>query len=275
MQTSNYSILLHYLHTRLAYCLKISVILRNEIRWFDLDVNSTGSLVSNLAAGATLVRSTLVERLSTIVQNVALTLTAFTIAFTLSWRLTLVTMATFPLLIGASLAEQLFQKGFGGDYTSSYSRTSSLAREAIINIRTVAALGAEDRILSQFTFELNQPGLDIRGLNLKSLRLKIGLVQQELALFSTTVYENIQYGEDGASEIEVIEAANAHEFIGRMPDSYQTQVGERGGQLSGGQKQRVGGNSWAILKDPTILLLDEATNAIDSDSEKVVQEALD
>ena len=118
---------------------------------------------------------------------------------------------------------------------------------------------------------------DIRSLNLRSLRLRIGLVQQEPALFSTTVYENIKYGKEEASEIEVMKAAraaNAHEFISRMPEGYRTQVGERGVQLSGGQKQRVA-IARAILKDPSILLLDEATSALDTVSERLVQEALD
>jgi ATP-binding cassette subfamily B (MDR/TAP) protein 1 len=102
-------------------------------------------------------------------------------------------------------------------------------------------------------------------------------VSQEPSLFACTIYENIQYGRDGATESEVIEAAkaaNAHTFISGLPNGYQTQVGERGVQLSGGQKQRVA-IARAVLKDPSILLLDEATSALDSQSEKVVQEALD
>lgn len=120
-------------------------------------------------------------------------------------------------------------------------------------------------------------GYDIKTLNLKSLRRKIGLVQQEPALFSTTIYENIKYGKENASEIEVMKAAraaNAHGFISRMPEGYQTHVGDRGLQLSGGQKQRVA-IARAILKDPSILLLDEATSALDISSERLVQEALD
>ncbi|XP_077246084.1 ABC transporter B family member 14-like [Tasmannia lanceolata] len=422
-------------------------ILHNEIGWFDLDENSSGSLVSTFAAHATLVRSALSDRLSIIVQNVSLTVTAFVIAFCLSWRMAAVLIATFPLLIGASLAEQLFLKGFGGDYTRAYSQSTAIVREAITNIRTVAAFNAQDRTAAQFAQELDRPnkqallrghisglgygltqllafcsytlglwyasqlvghkesnfddvmksfmmlmitalgvaetlalapdivkgtqalgsvlsilerktaidlndpksevvteirgdiefknvsfkypvrpdvavfkgldlqvsagtslaivgqsgsgkssvialimrfydpnsgailidGRDIRGLNLRSLRLKIGLVQQEPALFSTTIYENIQYGKEVASEIEIMKAAraaNAHGFISRMPDGYQTQVGERGVQLSGGQKQRVA-IARAILKDPTILLLDEATSALDMAYERVVQEALD
>ncbi|KAK9165116.1 hypothetical protein Scep_000307 [Stephania cephalantha] len=424
-----------------------SAMLRNEISWFDMDTNSTGSLISTLAADATLVRSALAERLSSIVQNIAITLSAFAIGYKLCWPLALVVTATFPLLIAASITEKLVMQGLGGDYSKAYSRAIALAHEAIINIQTVAAFGSEDMITNQFSSELsrsnkwallrghitaigfgmsqclaffsyalglwyssiliknhgykfgdamktflvliftansiadtlgvapdivkgtkalesvfrilerrtkiepNDPtsleltevkgnvelknvifrypsrpdvvvlddfnlkvmagtshaivghsgcgkssvialimrfyeptsgsvmidGLDIRSLNLKSTRLRIGLVQQEPVLFSTSVYDNILYGKDGASEIEIInaaKAANAHEFISRMPDGYHTQVGTQGAQLSGGQKQRVA-IARAILKDPTILLLDEATSALDTTSEKLVQEALD
>ncbi len=120
-------------------------------------------------------------------------------------------------------------------------------------------------------------GKDIKSVNLKSLRHHIALVQQEPALFATTIYENIVYGREGASEAEVYEAAkaaNAHNYISALPDGYQTQVGERGVQLSGGQKQRVA-IARAVLKNPAILLLDEATSALDAESESIVQEALD
>jgi len=120
-------------------------------------------------------------------------------------------------------------------------------------------------------------GKDIRKLKLKSLRKHIGLVQQEPALFATTIYDNILYGKDGATEAEVIEAAtlaNAHAFISSLPEGYQTKVGERGVQLSGGQKQRIA-IARAVLKDPAVLLLDEATSALDAESECVLQEALE
>ncbi|KAG0629087.1 hypothetical protein M758_1G075800 [Ceratodon purpureus] len=120
-------------------------------------------------------------------------------------------------------------------------------------------------------------GHDIKKLKLRSLRRHIALVQQEPALFATTIHENILYGRDGASDAEVVEAAkaaNAHNFICCLPDGYKTEVGERGLQLSGGQKQRVA-IARAVLKDPAILLLDEATSALDSQSEEIVQEALD
>ncbi|KAI3518024.1 hypothetical protein L1887_06363 [Cichorium endivia] len=159
----------HYFYTlmgeRLTTRVRLSMfsaMLTNEIGWFDMDENSTGSLVSKLAADATLVRSALADRLSTIVQNVALTVTAFVISFILSWRIAIVVVSTFPLLIGASITEQLFLKGFGGDYTTSYSRATSMAREAMANIRTVAAFGAEDRVSTQFAAELNRPGKQAR-----------------------------------------------------------------------------------------------------------------
>lgn len=120
-------------------------------------------------------------------------------------------------------------------------------------------------------------GKDIRRMNLKSLRLKIGLVQQEPALFAASIFENIAYGKEGATEAEVIEAArsaNVHAFVSGLPDGYKTPVGERGVQLSGGQKQRIA-IARAVLKDPTILLLDEATSALDAESECVLQEALE
>lgn len=447
-------LLQHYFYTlmgeRLTTRVRLrmfSAILSNEIGWFDMDENSTGSLMSKLAADATLVRSALADRLSTIVQNVALTVTSFVIALTLSWRIAAVIIATFPLLIGASIAEQQFLKGFGGNYAAAYYRATALAREAIVNIRTVAAFGAEERISIQFISELRGPnkqallrghisglgygltqlfafcsyalglwyasvlieqkssdfgdiiksfmvlivtafavaetlalapdivkgsqalgsvfdilhrktainsddptariaskirgdiefrnvnfqyparphiaildnlnlkisagkslavvgqsgsgkstvislvmrfydptsgmvlidGFDIKSYNLKSLRLCIGLVQQEPVLFSTTIYENIRYGNEKASEIEIMKAAkaaNAHGFVSRMPSGYHTQVGEKGVQLSGGQKQRVA-IARAILKDPSILLLDEATSALDAAAEMQVQEALD
>eukprot|EP00250_Pteridium_aquilinum_P013715 c21526_g1_i1 orf=740-4684(+) len=424
-----------------------SAILQNEVGWFDLDENNSSLLASQLATDTTLVRAAVADRLSTITQNMALTVTAFAIAFFLEWRVTLVIIATFPLLIGASVGEQLFLKGFGGNLGKAYGRASMVAGEAVSNIRTVAAFCAEEKVLELFTRELNVPkkqlwlrgqltgvgygisqccmycsyglalwyastlvkkqetnfgnvmkafmvliltafgvaetlamapdivkgsqalssvfaiidrrteidpddpdaevvtevkgavelrhivfsypsrpdahvfqdlslrvhagrslavvgpsgsgkssvialiarfydpqagvvfvdGKDIKKFNLRSLRQHIALVQQEPALFATSIYENIKYGADDATESDIIEAAkaaNAHNFICGLPQGYQTDVGERGLQLSGGQKQRVA-IARAVLKDPSILLLDEATSALDAESEKVVQDALD
>jgi ATP-binding cassette subfamily B protein len=120
-------------------------------------------------------------------------------------------------------------------------------------------------------------GHDVRTLDPRWLRAHIGTVAQEPILFSTTVAENIRYGRPGASDAEVEDAAraaNAHPFVTRFPESYQTLVGERGIQLSGGQKQRVA-IARALLKDPRLLVLDEATSALDAESEHLVREALE
>ncbi len=119
-------------------------------------------------------------------------------------------------------------------------------------------------------------GKDIKKLTLKSLRNNIGMVQQDVYLFSGTVYENILYGNPDASREEVIEAAKAagaHEFISELKDGYDTYVGERGLKLSGGQKQRVS-IARLFLKNPPILILDEATSALDNESEMLVQQSL-
>ena len=121
-------------------------------------------------------------------------------------------------------------------------------------------------------------GHDIRQVDLRSLREQIGIVPQETILFSDTVYANIRYGKLEATREEVeaaARAANAHDFIlNDLPQGYETAVGERGVKLSGGQRQRVA-IARAILKDPRILILDEATSSLDSESESLVQEALE
>lgn len=120
-------------------------------------------------------------------------------------------------------------------------------------------------------------GVDIKDVTLKSLRNAIGVVQQDVYLFSGTVYENISYGLPGASREAVIEAAKmagAHEFISALEHGYDTYVGERGVKLSGGQKQRIS-IARVFLKNPPILILDEATSALDNESEKIVQDSLE
>lgn len=120
-------------------------------------------------------------------------------------------------------------------------------------------------------------GMDVRDVTLGSLREQIGIVPQETMLFSGSVWENIRYGRLDATDEEVVEAAkaaNADEFIRQLPEGYDTKLGERGVNISGGQRQRLA-IARAILKDPQILILDEATSALDTESEKVVQAALD
>ncbi|XP_009371200.2 ABC transporter B family member 2 [Pyrus x bretschneideri] len=422
-----------------------SAILRNEIGWFD-DTNNTSSMLSSrLESDATLLRTIVVDRTTILIQNLGLVVASFVIAFILNWRITLVVIATYPLIISGHISEKLFFQGYGGNLSKAYLKANMLAGEAVSNIRTVAAFCSEEKIIDLYARELVDPsrrsftrgqiagifygvsqffifssyglalwygsvlmgkelasfksvmksfmvlivtalamgetlalapdllkgnqmvssvfevldrrtevlgdvgeelmkvegtielrsvhfgypsrpdvsifkdfnlevrsgksmalvgqsgsgkssvlslilrfydptsgkvmidGKDIKKLNIKSLRKHIGLVQQEPALFATSIYENILYGKDGASEAEVIEAAklaNAHSFISALPEGYLTKVGERGVQLSGGQRQRVA-IARAVLKNPEILLLDEATSALDVESERVVQQALD
>ncbi|KAL0856001.1 hypothetical protein Bca101_061154 [Brassica carinata] len=425
----------------------LSAILRNEVGWFDEDEHNSSLIAARLATDAADVKSAIAERISVILQNMTSLLTSFIVAFIIEWRVSLLILFTFPLLVLANFAQQLSLKGFAGDTAKAHAKTSMIAGEGVSNIRTVAAFNAQSKILSLFSHELRVPqkrsfyrsqisgflfglsqlalygsealilwygahlvsqgkstfskvikvfvvlvitansvaetvslapeiirggeavgsvfsvldrqtridpddsdadpvetirgdidfrhvdfaypsrpdvmvfrdfnlriraghsqalvgasgsgkssviamierfydplagkvmidGKDIRRLNLKSLRLKIGLVQQEPALFAATIFDNIAYGKDGATESEVIEAAraaNAHGFISGLPEGYKTPVGERGVQLSGGQKQRIA-IARAVLKNPSVLLLDEATSALDAESECVLQEALE
>ncbi|KAG9159775.1 hypothetical protein Leryth_007793 [Lithospermum erythrorhizon] len=425
----------------------LAAILRNEVGWFDEDEHNSSLVAARLATDAADVKSAIAERISVILQNMTSLLTSFIVAFIVEWRVSLLILGTFPLLVLANFAQQLSLKGFAGDTAKAHAKTSMIAGEGVSNIRTVAAFNAQDKILSLFSHELRLPeqrslrrsqtsgflfglsqlalyasealilwygshlvskglstfskvikvfvvlvitansvaetvslapeiirggeavgsvfsildrttridpddpdadsvenirgeielrhvdfaypsrpdvmvfkdfnlriragqsqalvgasgsgkssvialierfydpiggkvmidGKDIRRLNLKSLRQKIGLVQQEPALFASSILENIAYGKEGATEAEVIEAAraaNIHTFVSGLPEGYKTLVGERGVQLSGGQKQRIA-ISRAVLKDPAILLLDEATSALDAESECVLQEALE
>ena len=125
--------------------------------------------------------------------------------------------------------------------------------------------------------EILVDGKNISGLTLRSLRKNIGIVQQDVYLFAGTVLDNIRYGKLDASDEEIIAAAkkaNAHDFIMALPNGYATDIGQRGVKLSGGQKQRLS-IARVFLKDPPIIIFDEATSSLDNESEKAVQDSLE
>uniref|UniRef100_A0A7N0THE2 ABC transporter B family member 1 n=1 Tax=Kalanchoe fedtschenkoi TaxID=63787 RepID=A0A7N0THE2_KALFE len=426
----------------------LAAVLKNEMAWFDQEENESARVAARLALDANNVRSAIGDRISVIMQNSALMLVACTAGFVLQWRLALVLVAVFPVVVAASVLQKMFMQGFSGDLEGSHAKATQLAGEAIANVRTVAAFNSETKIVDLFSLNLEIPlrrcfwkgqiagsgfgiaqfslyasyalglwyaswlvkhgisdfsktirvfvvlmvsangaaetltlapdfikggramrsvfslldrkteiepddpdatplpdrlrgdvelkhvdfyypsrpdvpifhdlnlraragktlalvgpsgcgkssvialvqrfydpssgrvtidGRDIRKYNLKALRQHMALVPQEPCLFNTTIYDNIAYGQDSATEAEIIEAAtlaNAHKFISALPDGYKTFAGERGVQLSGGQKQRIA-VARALLRKAEIMLLDEATSALDAESEKCIQEALD
>lgn len=173
--------------------------------------------------------------------------------------------------------------------TSYSALTSKLLIKFFFWVQTVALVGESgsgkstalaliERFYDPDSGAILNDGIEIQKLKISWLRDQMGLVSQEPVMFSGTIRSNIAYGKGGdASEDEIVAAAevsNAHSFISSLPRGYDTDVGERGVQLSGGQKQRIA-IARAVIRNPRILLLDEASSALDAASERVVQDALD
>jgi ATP-binding cassette subfamily B protein len=163
---------------------------------------------------------------------------------------------------------------FGVDFTVEAGTTTAV----------VGATGSGKSTLARLLFRFYDvqggrvlvDGQDVRGVQQASLRAAIGIVPQDTVLFNDTIEYNIAYGRPGATREQVIAAARAahiHEFVSRLPDGYETLVGERGLKLSGGEKQRVA-IARTVLKDPAILIFDEATSALDTRTERVIQHEL-
>lgn len=174
--------------------------------------------------------------------------------------------------------------GFAFENKSEVLKDFSLSIKSGQRIALVGPSGAGKTTITKLLLRLHDvtagavtvDGTDIRDVTQQSLRRAIAFVPQESTLFHRSLRENIAYGKQNATEDEIIEAAkkaHCHEFISKLPDGYDTQVGERGVKLSGGERQRVA-IARAILKDAPILVLDEATSALDSESESLIQDAL-
>ncbi len=164
-------------------------------------------------------------------------------------------------------------------------RDLSLRAEAGQRIALVGPSGAGKSTIVSLLLRFYDPdfgrvrvdGREACDYPLHRLRSRMAIVPQDVLLFGGTIAENIAYGRPGATDVEIEDAAreaNAHDFIAGFPEGYQTIVGDRGVKLSGGQRQRVA-IARAILRDPAILILDEATSSLDSESESLVQQALD
>ncbi|KAA8534255.1 hypothetical protein F0562_031772 [Nyssa sinensis] len=243
------------------------------------------------------------NRLSIFIQDTAAVVVAVLIGMLLQWRLALVALATLPILTLSAIAQKLWLAGFSKGIQEMHRKASLVLEDAVRNIytvvafcavlkstggQTVAVVGVSgsgkstiisliERFYDPVAGQVLLDGRDLKLYNLRWLRNHMGLVQQEPIIFSTTIRENIIYARHNASEAEIKEAAriaNAHHFISSLPHGYDTHVGMRGVDLTPGQKQRIA-IARVVLKNAPILLLDEASSSIESESSRVVQEALD
>uniref|UniRef100_A0A1B0DGS4 Uncharacterized protein n=1 Tax=Phlebotomus papatasi TaxID=29031 RepID=A0A1B0DGS4_PHLPP len=208
--------------------------LQQEIRWYDDPGNSVGALSARLSKDCANVQGATGIRISAILQAITSIVIGGAIGLLIFWKYALIILVMVPYFFPKEFHEEVNYCNF-------------------------------------------IDGVDIKKINTAFLRSQIGVVGQEPVLFSGTITENIRFGNPKATQDEIINSAktaNIHSFIEKLPQGYETLLGENGAQLSGGQKQRIA-IARAIVRNPRILLLDEATSALDNESERIVQKALD
>jgi ABC-type multidrug transport system fused ATPase/permease subunit len=187
-----------------------------------------------------------------------------------------------PVIRGAMVFDQVhFKYGSGDQVLQAISFTMAPGEVVALVGPSGAGKTSIANLICRFYDPVNGhvtiDGYDLRNIKLNSLRRQVAVVLQDSFLFNNTVAENLHYGKPDATEDELIaaaRAANAHVFIMQLPNGYATEIGERGVRLSGGQKQRLA-LARAILADPRILILDEATSSVDAEAEYLIQQALE
>ncbi|TPP58188.1 Multidrug resistance protein 1 [Fasciola gigantica] len=334
-------------------------VLRQNIAWFD--GQSSGSLISQLSENIDNIEKGTGHKLGLFIQYLATFITGIVIGFVKGWKLTLVALATMPLILIAFGVFAFVMQKFSKMESVAYADAGAIAGEVLSAIRTVVAFGGEEQEHKRYVDKLGEAekvgikkssaigcgtialgsampnleffaiarasavpifetidrippidkeaggkqlpavtgdiefrnvsfiyesrpdvtifinGTEIRQLDLFWYRSQLGVVQQEPVLFAGTVAENITMGYLNATREQIEEAAklaNAHEFIMKLPEGYDTWIAEGGGSMSGGQKQRIA-IARALVRNPKIMLLDEATSALDTRSERQVQAALE
>ncbi|CAF3082628.1 unnamed protein product [Rotaria sp. Silwood2] len=240
-------------------------LLRQEVAYFDRPENSSGAICVRLSSDALAIREMIGTRLSIICQILAMSVFGFLFGYILSWQLTLIVFGNLFIVSVATYGDvslRIWLDQQSGQIVER-ARTSECEKSTIIQLLERFNDVTSGRVLLD--------GIDIRKLNLHSVRSHFGLVGQEPVLFDLTIAENIGYGLENIPMEDIINAAgkaNIYQF------GYETKVGLKGSFLSGGEKQRVV-IARILLRRPKVLLLDEATSAMDPHNEQIVQETLE